>query len=151
MTVGALLEQLKGTRRLAMDAGPFMRYVDGTARYEKLSLALFEHIEQGRVEAFSSILTLNELLVGPYKAHDEATAQEFNLLWPTFPHLTLVGVTQAIADRAARLSAHYPLELAASLQAATALLSRADLLITSDKAMTRLAGEIRILVLEECL
>jgi hypothetical protein len=151
MTVSALMEQLRATERLALDAGPFTHYVTGSVPYEKLSLALFEHIEKGRVEAFSSILTLNALLVGPYQARDEATAQEFNLLWPTFPHLTLVGVSQAIADKAARLMALHQLPLEAAVQGATALLSRADLLVTSNQAMTRLTSEIRILVLEECL
>lgn len=151
MKLRAFTERLVRAERLALDVGPFQVYVQGLSRYEALSMALFAHVERGRSTAVTSALTLAELLVPPYRDQDDALVQEFNVLWPTFPHLEMVPVSLAIADRAAALRARHGLDWLTSVQAATALEAGATLYVTTAAASKVLHNDMDVLVLDEYL
>ena len=151
MRLDAFTDRLARARKVGLDRGTFEAYLRGDPGRGPLGLALFERVEAGRLTAVTSVLTLMALLVGPHRAHDEAAAQELAFLVPTFPNLALAPVTLAVAERAAAYQARYGLEEAAAIQAATAKSEGAELLVTVDPALKRLAGELEILLLDEFL
>ncbi len=149
MRQDAFTHRLSGLRKVAFDRGTFEAYLRGDPRRGPLGLILFERVESGRLTAVTSVLTLMELLVEPNRAHDEATIQELAFLLPTFPNLALAPVTLAVAERAASYQGRWGLTEAAAIQAATAKVEGAELLITVEVALKQLAGELDILVLDE--
>lgn len=150
MSARRWLDRLAG-RKVALDLGVFQVYLHGDPAYQAVTLPLFEAIERGRLTAVTSVLTLSELLVEPYQAGNSALAKEYNFLWPTFPHLTLVPVNAAIADRAAQSRSRHMLSLLQSVQMATALYEGADALVATDPTWRRATGDIDLLILEDCL
>lgn len=158
MGLDAFADRLARTRKVALDRAIFDIYLRGEPRRGPLGLALFERVEAGRLSAVTSVLTLMELLVEPNRIHDEATAAELAFLLPTFPHLDLVPVTRAVAERAAVYQARWNLDEATAIQAATAKVEGAEMLITvepaapaAQTALRRLAGELEVLVLDDYL
>jgi predicted nucleic acid-binding protein len=90
---------------------------------------------------------LTELLVLPYRAGDEARANDFYTLLSTYPNLDWVAPNLEIADLAARIRAVHRLRTPDALQVATAVHSRATGLITNDAVFERVEG-IQTLVLD---
>lgn len=151
MSARSLIDRLARCRRVAIDQGPFMLYLHGDPKTRELTLALFDRVEQGRIEAVTSTITLTALLVDPLARRNEAVAKELSFLLPTFPHLALITVHQAVAERAAKLQARYGLNLEIGLQAATALVEGAELLVTTEPSLKIIKDEIDVLLLEDCL
>ena len=151
MSARSLIERLAPCRRVAIDQGPFTLYLQGDPKTRELTLALFDRVERGQLEAVTSTITLTALLVAPLARRNEAAAKELSFLLPTFPHLALIPVHQAVAERAARLQASYGLNLENGLQAATALVEGAEVLVTTDPSLKIIKGEIDVLLLEDCL
>lgn len=141
-------EQLSRYRKVALDVEPFQAYLRGDRALAPLTLALFERIEQGQLTAVTSMLTLAALLSDAYRAKDEALAQEYNFLLPTFPHLALVALGQAIADRAAQLHARHGLTLERALQLATAQEEGAECFITTEAGLSASLAEMDVIALE---
>jgi len=83
---------------------------------------------------------MTELLVQPYREHDESRADEFYALLSTYPHLEWIAPNLEIADTAARLRALHGLRTPDALQAATALQARATGMVTNDPAFALVGG-----------
>lgn len=144
------LDRLVG-KRVALDLGVFEVYLSGDPAFQAVSLPLFDAIEQGKLTAVTSVLTLSELLAASYQGRNPGLAKELNFLLPTFPNLSLAPVTVAIADRAAQSRSRHMLSLLQSVQMATALAEGADALIVTDPVWRGVRGDIDVLILEDCL
>lgn len=151
MSARSFAERLGRYRKVGLDTAAFRLHLAGDRRHADLTLAVFDAIERGLVAGVASMLTLSELLVEPYKAKDEAAVHDFNVLLPTFPHLALVPLTQPIADKAAHWQARFGLSQATSIQAATAAVEGAEALVTANPELSKLVGELDIMLLEEYL
>lgn len=147
--LAAFQDRLAAVRKVAVDRGTFEVYLRGEPRRGPLGLALFERVEAGRLEAVTSVLTLMDLLVGPNRANDEAGAEELAFLLPTFPHLALAPVTLAVAERAAQYRARWDVDEATAIQAATAKVEGAEMLVSADPAFRKLSGELDVLILDD--
>jgi predicted nucleic acid-binding protein len=145
------VDMLDGYQKVGIDTSLFRLYLRGDERHARLTMALFEAIEKGRPAGVASTLTLLELLVEPYRDKDDAAVQDFNVLLPTFPHLALVPLSPAIADKAASYQAKFGCDQSMSIQAATATVEGSDAFITGNRAFGVLAGEIELIILEEYL
>ncbi|MDB5096972.1 MAG: PilT protein domain protein [Cyanobacteria bacterium RYN_339] len=143
--------RLAAKTKLGIDLEPFRLYLRGDERHAGLMLPLFEAVERGRLAAVTSVVTLLELLVDPYRRGDDAAVMDLNVLLPAFPHLALVPLDQAIADKAAAWQARHGLGQGRCIQLATAVLAGADGFVTLDPGVRALEGEIDIILLEEYL
>ena len=98
----------------------------------------------------TSTITMTELLVHPYRKSDIDRVNVIYALTSTFPHLTWLPPTLAIADEAARLRARYGLRTPDAIQAATALSAGARGLIGNDAGFRRIT-ELEVLLIDEAL
>lgn len=134
--------------RIAFDTPPFIYFLENHPRFSGSARVWFEQVIFGTDEAVCSVLVLTEILTGLRKQRNtvgEATAQAFLL---ETPGLTVVDVSQAIADRAATLRARYGLRTPDALHLATALESKATQFITADRKLGRIPG-ITVKLLKE--
>ena len=90
---------------------------------------------------------MTELLVQPYRNHDQKLADEFYGLLSTYPNLEWVAPNLEIADLAARIRALHRLRTPDALQAATAAQWLATGFVTNDPVFERV-GSFETLILD---
>lgn len=130
-----LVARLDAAGKVALDTSPFIYHLEDVAPYSDLTEALFLWITRPGRQAVTSTLTLLEVLVGPYRARDEARVNEFYARLTTFPHLDWIPVSLEIADRAAGLRAAHGLRVPDAIQLATARAAGATLFLTNDRRL----------------
>lgn len=136
--------------RIALDTNVFIYFLADHPRYGKWCGALFDKIERGRYAATTSTITLLELLVQPYRDHQDELAQKIFALSSTYPKLEWLPVTMATADRAAELRARYGLSTPDSIQLATAIVFKAERFYGNDRALRRVK-ELECVILDEVI
>ena len=137
-------------RKVGLDTSVFIFQVEENKKYFHLTDSIFSWLEEPRVQAVTSTITLLELLVQPYRLADIDRVNKFYALLSTFPHLEWVAPTLEIADVGARLRAEYNLRTPDALQAATALSCDATGFISNDSGFRRVAG-LDVVVLDDLL
>jgi predicted nucleic acid-binding protein len=105
-----------------------------------LAREVFAWVEEPGHAAVTSMITVTELLVKPYRTMTENEVRQRYDLLLVYPNLAWVVPDLQIADVAARLRASYKLETPDALQAATAIRSGATLLVTNDASFEKIQG-----------
>ncbi len=149
--MGSLQDALSGHTRLGLDTAIFIYHLEQHPRYAPLTQSLLSGIETGQRMAFTSVVTLMEVAVRPWQLGETQIARHYEWALTHFPNLVVADVTCEIAQQAAQLRAHYRLRPADALQAATALVNGATLLVTNDRTLARLAPTLAVVVLDDVL
>jgi len=134
--------------RVALDTMVFIYHFEEHPRFSSITEKIFEKIEKGEVRAFTSYITLVEILVRPYKARDLKAASDYKNLLLTFPNLQFVPVDLEIAETAASLRAEYSVRTPDAIQLATAMSFGTDSYITNDEALKKIK-KINVRVLKD--
>jgi predicted nucleic acid-binding protein len=108
------------------------------SRYPPSSLAkrfrtLFAAIDEGRIQAVITPITLTEVVTGPLKVGKEALAERYRRALTDNPGWTLRAIDADLAMLAARLRLRYKLKLPDALQLAAAVTEGCHALITHDR------------------
>jgi predicted nucleic acid-binding protein len=139
---------LRRHRRIALDTSIFIYQLEADARYAALSDTVFSWVERPGCAAVTSTVTMTELLVQPYRNHDQEQADEIYALLSTYPHLEWIAPNLEIGDAAARLRALHNLRTPDALQAATAMHALATGMVTNDPVFARI-GAFETAVLDQ--
>lgn len=141
---------LKGlkSQKVGLDTMIFIYAFEEHPAHLPLLKHFFSVLEKGEIEAVTSTITIQECLVHPYRKKDFALAAQYMVLFRNFPHLSIITVTDDIAERAAFLRAHYNLKTPDAIQVATALISGSRAFLTNDENLASVKG-IDILVLDQ--
>jgi predicted nucleic acid-binding protein len=134
---------------VGIDTGVFIAQLEAHPRYLPVTHSLFDAVERGLIEALTSVITLMELTVHPWRKQEAAVARQYEALLVHFPHLRMVDVSRDIARMAAQLRAEYDLRPADGLQVATVLQQGGTALVTNRRQFTRLADRLEILLLDD--
>lgn len=137
MVSGLLGDFFKTHRTVYLDTSIFIYFVECEPRYYDLCDEIFRYMEEGRIEAATSTLTLLEILVQPYRAKEEDLVLKFYSLFTTYPHLKWIQLTLDISDLAARIRAEHNLKTPDAIQIASALAGGATGFVCNDKAFRR--------------
>jgi predicted nucleic acid-binding protein len=138
----------KKHRKVYLDTSVFVYFVEHHPRHFNFCNTIFEDIEEGRIEAATSTLTLLEILVQPYRMKKEELVLKFYSLFTTYPHLKWVQLTLGISDLAARLRAEHNLKTPDAIQMASALSAGATGFVCNDKGFRKIK-EMECLILED--
>ena len=108
-------------------------------------------MNENRIQAVTSVLTLSEVLPKPVETGNDELAEKFKMYLINGPNLTLLPITEIIGERAGVLRGEYPyLKTVDAVQIATALDAAADAFLTNDKKLSGIK-EIKIIVLKDYL
>ena len=118
------------------------------ARGRWLDEHVFGPAVQGRVQLTLSTVALAELLVRPYADGQPLRAKAVRRALETLPGLSIVELSPALADDAARLRAVTGLALPDAIMLATAAQAHSGLL-TNDRRLDHPASPVAVLVLDE--
>ncbi len=141
-------EVLSRVIRVGFDAAPIIYYVEGNVDFEPRCTPFFHAIGRGRIEGFTSSISLPETLVHPFRMGDAARETAFRDLLLDTEGMTTRVVSIDIAEVAAWLRATYNLRTPDAVQVATALHSGCDIFLTNDDKLKRVQ-EIEVVVVSE--
>ncbi len=139
---------LRGKQMLCIDSMVIIYFIEENPAYLPVLIPLFERIDSGVVKAFSSFITLTEVLTKPFEVGRMDLVEEYRDRLLGNPGFTLFPVEKAVSERTAYLRAHYRLRTPDAIQIATALEHGAQAFLTNDD---RLSGvrEIEIVTLRK--
>jgi len=143
------LKPLQG-KQIALDTMIFIYAFEEHSVYIPLLKPFFREVEKGRIIAVTSTVTLAECLVQPFRAKAMELAARYKTLFRDFPHLSVIPVSDEIAERAAWLRAQYHMKTPDAIQLATALVSGSHIFLTNDEGLPQVEG-IHVLVLDRFL
>lgn len=149
MEITAFLKGLKG-QKVTVDTMVFIYAFEEHPTYLPIIKPFFSAVEKGEMEAVTSTVTLAECLVQPYRKKDMALASRYRILFRNFPNLSVLPLTDDIAERTALLRANYRLKTPDAIQLATALISGSHSFLTNDESLGPVKG-IEIFVLDHLL
>lgn len=105
-------------------------------------------IDEGQVVAFSSVITLTEILSHPLKLGNKQLEQQYRDILLHSATYHLLAVTQELAADAALLRARHNLRTPDALHVASAGSSLCDLFLTNDKGIKRV-NELPVVLVDE--
>lgn len=129
--------QLAQGATVLVDTAPFIYILEGKQPFAAQFAGLFELADAGGVTICLSVITLAEVLTGPYQAGLTPLAMRYEKVLNGYD---VLPVSPAIAALAAQLRAQYKLRLPDALQLATALDVGADALVTHDRDFSKVTG-----------
>ncbi len=151
--VGADLRRFSGDlgrgHLAAVDANVLIYHLEGLDPYVHFTGEILGRLSEGSLRLLVSVLTVAEILAGPYRERDEEKANAVRGFLLGIPNALIADVTLPIADRAARTRA-FGLRMPDALVVGTALVHRADCLLTNDPVFKRpIPGAPRVMLLDD--
>jgi predicted nucleic acid-binding protein len=148
MTISSDLKQINS---IFIDTAPVIYYIEAHPQFGPLTKEVVNAFQTGSLSAFSSVITLTEVLSKPIKAKDEKLARKFGEFLKHGENFNLMEITTSIAERAGRLRGYYPdLRTVDAIQIAAAIEVGADAFLTNDIKLKQIK-EIKVLVLRDYL
>ena len=122
-------------KRVFIDTAPFIYLLEQHPVYALTTMRLFEHFLASETEMFSSSITIEEYLIGPYRRGNREQAARFM----AFLHdcdITIHMIDEETAQRAAQIRTDYRnFKAMDALQLASACSEACDLFLTNDKQL----------------
>lgn len=147
----SLTEDLKKIDTIFVDTAPIIYYFEGHSQFGSLAKTCIDAFKSGTVQAFTSVLTLTELLPKPVEKKQEGLIEKFIAFLRSSKDLTLIEISTDIAETAGRLRGTYPfLKTIDAIQISIAIGIKADAFLTNDIKLKRLT-EVQVLVLKDYL
>ncbi len=134
---------------IGIDTPIFIYHFEANSAYLSLTTDLLNGIQAGQWQAVTSIITLMEINVHPWRMEQSTIAQTYETLLVNFPYLKIVDIDRDIARRAAQIRATYNLRPADAIHIATALHNGATAWVSNDRQHERLAEEIAVMLLDD--
>lgn len=145
--IASLREHLLSAKRIGLDTMCFIYQFADHPSYGELTNIVFTLMEEKRITAVTSVVSVIETLVEPEKKHAYDTIAEYEKIFEHYPNLEVIPLNWYVARLTAKLKATYPvLRLPDAAQLAVALLSGSHAFLTNDKKLTQVK-EIPIILL----
>ena len=135
---------------VGLDTAPLIYYIEQFPAFYPTVQPFFQAVGHGAFSVVTSIVTLTEVLVQPYRYGDRRLAQEYRDILLGSPGVLTLPVSQDIAEETARIRATYNLRTPDALQIATALQAGASFFLTNDSDFRRVPG-ISTLVINDLI
>jgi predicted nucleic acid-binding protein len=146
-----LSDELAAIRSVFIDTAPIIYYIEAHPQYGPLVTDIVTAFQSGRLNAFSSVITLVEVLPKPIEAGNETLANQFSEFLSAGKNISMMEITSGIAESAGHLRGRYSfLRTMDAIQIAASLEAKADAFVTNGSKLKRVS-EIKAIVLKEYL
>ena len=129
-----------GSGRVGVDTAIFIYFIEEDPRYLPSIVPLFQEADQGRRELVTSMLTLLEVLVVPYRAGNELLAERYEALLTRSRGIRLIEPTRDLLRAAAHLRAATGARTPDALQLVAALGAGCTTFLTNDRRLPSVPG-----------
>lgn len=138
-------------KKVFVDTAPFIYFIENdnnNLQYHEKLKEFFKYGYNHNKDFLTSVITVEEYCVFPYKNKDYALIDMFHRLVAT-TNMEIVEINEGIAKKAAQIRAEYKgFKAMDALQLAVACLLKCDLFLTNDKQL-RQFQEVKCLTVEE--
>lgn len=146
-----LADELGQVNTIFIDTAPVIYYIEANLQYGQLAKDIFDFLQSEKIQAFSSVLTLTEVLSKPIETGNEKLSRKFADFLKHGKNLTLIEISTNIAENAGVLRGKYSyLRTIDAIQLAAAIQNGIDTFLTNDKKLKSIK-EINVLVLKDYL
>lgn len=146
-----LFDELNKINSIFIDTAPVIYYIEAHPQFGHLVKEIVSSFQSGNLNAFSSVITLSEVLPKPVETGNEKLAKDFADFLKHGKNFDLIEITSNIAERAGKLRGRYPsLRTVDAVQLSAAIEVGADIFLTNDKKLRKIK-EIKILILEDLI
>ena len=146
-----LSEELIRINSIFIDTAPIIYYIEAHPKFGPVAKEAVSAFQSGNLNAYSSVITLAEVLPKPIERGDETLARKFAEFLKHGRNLTMIEISDAIAETAGNLRGRYPfLKTVDAIQLATALDVRAGAFLTNDVKLQQF-NELKVLALKDYL
>ena len=137
-----------GAGPVCLDTSVFIYFIEEDKKYIDIVAPIFEAIDEERLSAVTSGITLLETLVIPLRANDNKLANQYEQLLSESKGLTLVNLDSDLLRKGAYLRASLQIKTPDALQIAAALQENCRVFVTNDRRLPHIAG-LQILQLSD--
>lgn len=117
--------------------------------YSPLTDCIFEKLEQNKLSATTSTISIIESLVLPERKHQSELVREYQNVFRLVPNLKVLSVDFHLSALTAKLRGIYPqLRIPDAIQVGAAILDEASIFITNDKQLTKVS-QIKVKLLDD--
>ena len=145
-----ILKTLKGINSIAIDTSPFIYYIEEHKDYIETIEPLFALINHGHIIAYTSLITLIEVLTKPMEAKDESLAEKYETLLTNSDNLILNDIDKNVAVESAILRAKYNIKTPDAIQLTAGIVNGAKVFVTNDANLKKVK-EIQVIVLDNLI
>ena len=146
--MGALATALSSYGLIGIDSSPFIYLLEDYPEFSDAAFELFDELAASRASACTSVVTLAEVLVPPFRLGLLDIARNYQATIVGVPNLTIVDIDASIATESARLRGIFRLRTPDSLQLAACMHAGAEVFVTNDRQLQRVS-EIPVLLLSD--
>jgi len=134
-----------------IDTAPIIYYIEAHPRFGPLAKEIVNLSQSGRLTAFTSVITLVEVLPKPIEIGNENLARQFSEFLKAGKNIHLLDITSDVAELAGKLRGRYSsLKAMDAIQIAVSLKVEADVFITNDAKLKQIE-ELKVIVLQDYL
>ena len=102
-----LAEKLIKYHIIFIDTAPIIYYIEAHSQFGALAKVVVDAFQSGTLRAFSSVITLAEVLSKPVETGNIALADQFTAFLRKGKHIRLVEISADIAESAGKLRGKY--------------------------------------------
>jgi len=129
-----IAEFLRRFRRIGIDTNVLISVFAQENLGKKVIPIIDAVADKGTHALIASVLTFSECAVLPYREGNWAALDQVKLMFQ-MPNLTVYPMDEAVAEEAARIRGTYNLKMPDAIIAATAVVHKADALLTNDRSL----------------
>ncbi len=145
---GTIAERLRRARRVHFDSMTLIYLMERHPAYGPLVREAFTLVDTGRCAGLTSLITLLEVLVKPFRDGRDDLAQKYQDLLICSRGFSLFPLDHKVAEDGARIRARYGFRTPDAIQLATAVRHGADAFLTND-ARLKSFDQLAVLVLDD--
>jgi predicted nucleic acid-binding protein len=133
---------------IGLDSMVFLYHFADHPLYAPLTERIFQLVEEKKISAVTSTITIAEIFVRAEQIQDQATIFAYEQVFASLPSLSLISIDTPLARLASKLRAKYPkIRLPDAIQLSAPLYKQCPLFVTNDKKLT--ISELDILYLDD--
>jgi len=146
-----LSEELTRINSIFIDTAPIIYYIEAHPQFGPLAKEVVSAFQSGDLNAYSSVITLAEVLPKPVERGDERLARKFAEFLKHGRNLTMIEISETTAEAAGRLRGRYSfLNTVDAIQLAAAIEVGAGAFLTNDVKLQKF-DELKVIILKDYL
>ncbi len=146
-----LSEELSLIDSIFIDTAPIIYYIEAHPQFGPLAKEVVNAFQSGNLIAYSSVITLAEVLPKPTEHGDEKLAKKFAEFLKHGKNFTMIEISERIAEAAGKLRGRNPfLKTVDAIQLAAALHLETEAFLTNDGRLEKFK-DLKVLVLKDYL
>lgn len=102
-----LSEELARINSIFIDTAPIIYFIEAHSEFGPLAKEVVNTFQTDNLSAYSSVMTLTEVLPKPIESGDEKLARKFSEFLKHGKHLTMLEISEGVAEAAGKLRGRY--------------------------------------------